>query len=400
MNITDSAGTPSESARPVLGGFEERLLAELKFLVIEQAAPDPSAMRLRGEAAAAAPPCSRTWPRLSWRGGAGVAVAGAVATAVAVLVLLPGGSPAGLVSTEEQPLGSLPSHAAQPVLLAMAAKAGSVAAGSGRYWCTETVEGTLDAIGPDGHGLTPPGVGGQASPPSDYRYSVLSRDRMVDCESPLGVDVGDFDQYLGAHPATPADMAAWRRAGSPGHWQGWYGAAFSAQGDSLQKIGKKGGMPPWGPDSSLPTDPAKLAKVLLTGLSGPSDVATKRIESQTGLSYRQIEDENLFWNLTGVLEEPVSPAVRAAAFRLLAQVPGGQETPGVRDPQGRVGTAVWWGQPGQPADGFMIIDPSTTMLLASEGFAGTPAWVYKPGTMTSYDMWVSAGWVNQLPSSN
>jgi hypothetical protein len=113
-------------------------------------------------------------------------------------------------------------------------------------------------------------------------------------------------------------------------------------------------------------------------------------------SYAQIVDENLLTNVTGVLQEPISPAVRAAAFRLLAQVPGGHETPGVRDPQGRPGIAVWWDQPGQPVGGFTIIDPATAMPLAAEGFAGTPAWVYKPGTMTNYDVY-NAGWVNRLP---
>jgi hypothetical protein len=398
MNIADRAGTPGEPARHELGGYEERLLAELKFMVTEQTAADPLAVHLSSRAAAVAPHGWRTRGGLTWRRGVGVAVAGAVAAAAAVVLLLPG-QQAGLVSTEEQPLGRLPSHAARPVLLAMAAKAGSADAGSGRYWCTETVEGTLSAIGPGGRELTPPGAGGQPSPGSDYRYSVISRYRMVDCQTPQGVDAGDFYQYLGARPATSADMAAWRRAGSPVSWRGWDGQAFSIHPGSFQKVGRTGGQAPWGNDLSLPADPAKLKKVLLTGLYGPSDVATRRMESQTGLSYRQIEDENLFWNLTSILEEPIRPAVRAAAFRLLAQVPGAQETPGVRDPQGRTGTAVWWGQPGQPAGGFVIINPATTMLLASEGFAGTPAWVYKPGTMTNYDAWLSAGWVNRLPGS-
>jgi hypothetical protein len=401
MSITDRAGMPSEPARHALGGFEERLLAELKFMVTEQVAADPLAVQRISRAAAVAPHRSRTRVRLTWRVKAGMAVAGSIATAAAVLaLLLPGGPSTGLVSTEEQPLGSLPSHAARPVLLAMAVKAGSAEAGSGRYWCTEMIEGALTPIGPGGLELTPPGEGGQPSPASDYRYSVFTRDRMVDCQTPQGVDVGDFYQSLGARPATPADVAAWRQTGSPGRWQGWDGQAISANPGSYQKVGQTGGQAPWGNDLSLPTDPAKLKKVLLTGLSGPSDVATKRMESQTGLSYSQIEDENLFWNLTSILEEPISPAVRSAAFRLLAQVPGAQETPGVRDPQGRTGTAIWWGPPGQSADGFMIIDPATTMLLASEGFAGTPAWVYKPGTMTSYDVWVSAGWENSLPASS
>ena len=391
MSMTDHGGTLGGT----LGGFEERLLAELKLAQI--AAPPPPAMPFRRRAAAGSPRGSRK-VALVRRGALGVAAAGAI-TAAAVTVLLPGRTSTPLISTEEQPLGSLPSHAAKPVLLAMAAKAASAGQGSGRYWCTDEQEGQLDPIGPAGHELNPPGEGGQPSPASDYRYSILEKYRMVDCETPQGADAGDFYQYLGAHPATSADTAAWRRAGSPDRWQGWYGAAVSMKPGSYAKIGKTGGLPPWGNETSLPADPAKLEKLLLTGLDGPNDVATKQEERHSGMTYRQIVDENLFNNLTGLLEEPVRPAVRAAAFRLLAQVPGGQETPGVQDPLGRAGIAVWWGKRGDPNDGFMIIDPETTMLLASEGFAGTPAWVYQPSTMTDYDIYVSVGWVNRLPTS-
>lgn len=406
MNTTDRAGTPGVPSPHPLGGFEERLLAELKFTVAGQATADPVAMRpgsgrMAGGAPklAAAPRGSHTGIALTRRARVGAAAAGAIAAAAAVMVLLPGGPSTRLVRTEEQPLGGLSSHAARPVLLGMAATAGRGGVGTGRYWCTDTVEGKLVPIGTGGRELTPPGQGGQPSPASDYRYSVVTKHRMVECETPQGTDAGDFYQYLGARPATSADRAAWRRAGSPTSWRAWYAnQAVSIHPGSLQKVGRTGGQAPWGSATSLPADPAKLRKALLTGLYGPSDVVTKRMERQTGLSYRQIEDQNLFWNLTGVLGEPIRPAVRAAAFRLLAQVPGGREVPGVRDPQGRAGTAVWWGQRDRP-DGFLIIDPATTMVLASEGFAGTPAWVYKPDTMTDYQLTVSAGWVDRLPSS-
>jgi hypothetical protein len=162
-------------------------------------------------------------------------------------------------------------------------------------------------------------------------------------------------------------------------------------------VGRRGGLPPWGSDQSLPADPAKLKAVLLAGLAGPADLGIKRQERQAGLSYRQIQDENLFWNLVSLLDEPISPAVRATAFRAFAEIPGAHTQPGVRDPQGRVGTAVWWGRLDGQQTGFVIINPATTMLLAEEGFAASPAWVYKPGTLTQYHLWLSAGRTSHLP---
>lgn len=403
MSITDHTGALGDPAPGTLGGFEERLLAELKRAVFEQAADEPAVIEpgssRTGETRprlAATPRSPRTRVALSRRARAGLAAAGAIAAAAAALiVLVPSGGPStGLITTEEQPLGSLPTHPAGAVLLAMAAKAERTDAWTGRYWCTGTVQGDLVPVGVGGRVLTPPGVGGQPSPASDYRYSLFRRSRTVECQTPRGTDVGDFYQYLGARPATSADRAAWRRAGSPTGWREWdANQTLSIRPGSLHKVGRTRGQPPWGSDLSLPADPAKLEKALLTGVS-----ASKQIQRLTGQSYRQIMDQNLFWNLTGLLDEPVRPAVRAAAFRLLARVPGGHETPGVRDPQGRTGIAVWWGQRGQP-DGFLIIDPETTMLLASEGFASTPPWVYKPGTMTRYDLQVSAGWASHLPRS-
>ena len=50
MNTTDRAGTPGEPAPYPLGGFEERLLAELKFTVAGAATADPAVMRARARA--------------------------------------------------------------------------------------------------------------------------------------------------------------------------------------------------------------------------------------------------------------------------------------------------------------------------------------------------------------
>jgi hypothetical protein len=391
-----ASGTPDGPAiapeHHPLGGFEERLLTELKFVVAEQAA---------GTAAEGPEARARTRVALPRRRWTIVAVSGAIAAAAAVasvITLAPGRAPGGLVSTEEQPLGSLTSQSARPFLLAMASRASRIQAGRGRFWCAETIDGSLVPIGPDGRELIPPGQGAQPSPVSDYRYSLFSRYRMTDCETPRSREAGSFYQYLGARPATSADVAAWRRAGSPSHWQAWYARqTISSHRGSFGPAGRRGGRPPWGSDQSLPADPAKLKAALLTGLAGPSDLGVKRIERQAGLSYRQFQDENLFWNMVSLLEEPISPAVRATAFRVFAEIPGARTKPGMRDPRGRLGTAVWWGRLDGQQTGFIIIDPATTMLLAEEGFAGKPAWVYKPGTLTQYHLWLGAGWTSHLP---
>ena len=397
MKTTHRAyGTPDGPAiapdHHPLGGFEERLLTELKFVIAEQAA---------GTAAEEPKARARTRVALPRRRWTIVAVSGAIAAAAAaasVITLTQGRAPGGLVSTEEQPLGSLAPQSARPFLLAMASRASHIQAGTGRYWCTETIDGSLVPIGPDGRELIPPGQGAQPSPVSDYRYSLFRRYRVTDCETPRSREAGSFYQYLGARPATSADVAAWRRA-----WLFQSLAGVVRTSDHLQprwflrRAGRRGGRPPWGSDQSLPADPAKLKAALLTGLAGPSDLGVKRIERQAGLSYRQFQDENLFWNMVSLLEEPISPAVRATAFRVFAEIPGARTKPAMRDPRGRLGTAVWWGRLDGQQTGFIIIDPATTMLLAEEGFAGKPAWVYKPGTLTQYHLWLGAGWTSHLP---
>ena len=88
--------------------------------------------------------------------------------------------------------------------------------------------------------------------------------------------------------------------------------------------------------------------------------------------------------------------VRAAAYQVLASVPGVHMKPGVTDPSGRPGTALWIGPRSGPGQ-IVIVDPATGMLLADEWLATGPHGVYAPGTLTQYALWQSPGWTDRLP---
>jgi hypothetical protein len=105
--------------------------------------------------------------------------------------------------------------------------------------------------------------------------------------------------------------------------------------------------------------------------------------------------------LTVMNSDNVRPAVRAAAFRVLAGVPGVRMRPGVTDPEGQTGTAIWqdsWiGAYLRYETTFDIIDPQTGNMLGDETVAQTPVAGAAPGTVLFYDATTSARWTSQLP---
>lgn len=105
--------------------------------------------------------------------------------------------------------------------------------------------------------------------------------------------------------------------------------------------------------------------------------------------------------LTVMNGDSVRPAVRAAAFRVLASVPGVRMRPGVTDPEGQTGTAVWqdsWiGAYIRYETTFDIVDPQTGNMLGDETVAQTPVVGAAPGTVLYYDAFTSARWTNRLP---
>jgi hypothetical protein len=313
----------------------------------------------------------------------GAAVLGAAA-ALAVAALVPRGAPA------TGPAQALPGQPARQFLLAMAVKAAAGPA-SGRYWCEQQVSGDRVLVGPHDTTLQPPWEGGPATP-AGYRYAIFTRDALWTCLEPPrpgwpGGTVGNVMQSLGARPASPADAAAWRRAGSPGSWKAWYDytvritAAAGPRADIPDKQGWSAGEN----YATLPTSPARLKVVFL---AHPAYFG-----NNTGTPTEVLSDDAL-----GVIYGPASPAVRAAAWRILASLPGVQMRPDVPDPAGQSGTAVWFPQAG-PVLPLTIIDPVTGAPLAVEDVAQRPVAHAPAGTALDYTLFVSIGWTNTPPSN-
>jgi hypothetical protein len=380
----------------------------VRDLLAEPAPPEPDVataarrrlegrMRARSRGRGLLPTRRRLAPRIALG-----AVAAGVAAALVTVALLPDGTPGGPALTGAGPAGTLTAQPAREFLLAMATKAGHSQPSSqatGLYWCSEDISGTRELVGPDDTLLPAPWLDGarhvSAAAPAGYLYAIFGRSLEDSClENPRpgwpGGTVGGFTQSLGATPASPADAAAWRHAGSPDRWKAWYGSqTVSGQPGKRQPGSTKAGQEPWGSDMALPANPAKLRAVFLAHplpyFYGTSPAQTHPTQSQ----------ELVIAAIT-VMSGPVTPAVRAAAFQVLAGVPGIVVKPGARDPEGRVGTAVWLSQPGQSVE-CAVVDPATGNLLDYEEIALQPVAGAPAGTVLDYTAITGAHWTNTAP---
>ena len=160
----------------------------------------------------------------------------------------------------------------------------------------------------------------------------------------------DMSQALYVRLATPADEAAWRRDGSPTVWksvgqsvglaqptsvsEAWMLPLSAARGKLTALSAAYGSQQFFVGDKAfslkqlraLPADPARLKTLLLAGWS-PS-------------AGRGSATSYLFQTVPAVLEMPVTPAVRAALYTLLAGLPGVRSLGAVTDVAGQAGVAV------------------------------------------------------------
>jgi hypothetical protein len=282
--------------------------------------------------------------RLVPRAALGIAVAAAAATLI-VTALVPAGPPGGSAITGAGPAGTLTGIRAQKYLLAVAVRAGRPAA-RGKYWAEDWIYATRERVGP----------------PSDP-HSVIRSTREDDWTSPSrpGWNAG-FYQQLGARPG-PVTYFHFTRPGRP----------------------------PWGSTSALPTSAARLKKFLMKLIPGFPG-------SPGGPGGPGGQHAQLYQQVIPLLEDPISPALRAAVYDVLAGIRGVRVTPGVRDPDGRLGTALTttWGGQGTEVERD-IIDPATGQLLAFEYLATKPSAGTRAGTLLAYNLVRSERWTNQPP---
>ncbi|RAY14897.1 hypothetical protein DPM19_14420 [Actinomadura craniellae] len=323
--------------------------------------------------------------------GLGLAAA-ATAAALAGGTLLSGGAPAAppRETTAAQPMD------ARTVLLAAADNAAREK--PGRYWRLHTTGGQSYRV--DGYTI------------EGYRWE-------TDAWTARSTDEPDlyFDRDLPTRPLTAADAAAWRAAGSPTTWRvssngdprvlttrstGWrYGRATPGKKKRIREDMRKacaGSRLKDAPQCVSPqeadrfaADPARLKEMLAArpprGLEGEA---------------ARVDMLRIFTFLT---DKPATPAVRAAAFRLLVETPGIRLVGPVRDAAGRPGVALaargtMREGSGTVYDQQIILDPKTYRILGEQRVvvrAGGSMAGMSPGTVLSRTLVHRVGWTDERP---
>jgi hypothetical protein len=325
--------------------------------------------------------------------GAGLTAVAAAVTVGALAVPLAFSPDAGGSGPEVAgPAASAPATtkaamSAGELLLVAAAHEEKAEATTGKYFRVRKVQSREWTVKADGTvtccGSAPAGPGG-------YKL----RELMV-TETWTGQKGGTAwmgTRSLGASPATDADKKIWARAGAPTSWNA--GPTDTADKHE-QIISSKPGKATFfevkdsadrytvlGPNGTLqdvlalPTDPAQLRARLLE-----VKAATAPAAGDTS-ALAQIS--------AGLLSEtPALPQVRAAAFRLLADLPGAVVRPDVTDEGGRSGTAVAFAFPEYQLKLVLIVDPDSGKLLSTNTVGG------KSGSSTI----LLSGWTDDTPAA-
>ena len=238
--------------------------------------------------------------------------------------------------------------------------------GPGRFLYAKTMEAHLEAWDPDG-----PPSGSRAKP----RYFT---DRQLRSASAMPALVSTLKQVWTARDGNtreretlgrveflaPHDQLRWREAGSPppfAYDPGEHDVGRDSSGRLVKDFASKAfrGRREFTYLSrlaELPTDPESLRLAIENRRGGGSPVDPSPADSQRGGATVE--------RLLEILSEPITtPALRAAAFNALAEMPGIGLERDVADLAGRRGDAIAWVRQGGFGRRF-IFDPQTSKLLA------------------------------------
>lgn len=338
----------------------------------------------------------------------GLAGAAAAVTAAVVVVSgngavppttpqTPGGQ--GVVASAE-PSAPRVRLSARQVLLAAAEKADQQTEGSGDYWHSVSVIRNLYRA-------------------KDGDYLIMDQDRSEGwTPSATGGEQWSRSESLAAKPATEADRTAWEQAGAPseievrvpgkGGGKGKYGAITLStspgraetshsplvDGDKVFWLGRNVTMKDL---RALPSEPGELKKWLMASYEGHGTESTS--EKMSG-------DAWLFKVSVGlIMDMPVTPEVRGAAFRMLADLDDVKVAQDVTDAEGRRGTAVSVEegvQGGGVTENRLVFDEETGQALANEQVVVKPGGMqadFEPGTVWASQALIEAGWTDGKPGS-
>jgi hypothetical protein len=297
----------------------------------------------------------------------------------------------------------------------------------GRYWHTTRIAGKIYAVGESA---------------ADH-YKVESRmqyDGWTDRRGKACKAVQD----LPARPWTAHDRQKWQKAGAPMKVQ-----VATADGPGTlfletpkrEQLCRKGGdrrffgMTPQ-QLAALPTQPEQLENALLD-LEGDWEAYAPKVTRQPMRALQGEKRVRALSDVAGTLlaEAPVPPAVRAAAFRMLATLPGVKVESRTTDPLGRPGvvislpleTTIPLGLSTAPKQlgtyrRQWIINPDNGTLLAMRDLVATPPRgsrnlppgddgktrrlttgsqpdrFHEPGEVSEYETYELAEWTDEAPS--
>jgi hypothetical protein len=240
-------------------------------------------------------------------------------------------------------------------------------------------------------------------------------------------------QKLASDPArfkaAPADTVAWRKAGSPHAFLTVEGKrtttspepVFVQRGAPDEILTGMGAAAQAGLSRlrELPADPGRLRAWLLTLPDSPTQrhpIPEAKLRAiRPGLprpsappppTKAELDHWLFVQGADLILYSPVTSKARAAAFRMLAALPGVKLIGTVRDADGRKGTAVAMDEidPGDKPEQIqhrLVIDPADGRALADEEVVVGPNIIYPnllAGAIASTTTVRSAGWTDKAPA--
>ncbi|MET9660455.1 CU044_5270 family protein [Streptomyces sp. NPDC006510] len=297
----------------------------------------------------------------------------ALATATAVAAL-------AITETAPQKPGPAPSAtlgSGSQVLLAAASHVEQQPAGSGTYWYVEEHLGSLRKV-----------------PGKNYTVAVRTEQRYWTAAAKNKQWSQLLD--LGARPATKADEAAWKADGSPTSWN-LTGETVTYAGKGEIQHDAPGGIADVVAMGDLPLR-------LLATLPTDEQALRKRLFALVDKDYNAPEEilDRIVVDTAARLATtlPSTPALRAAAYRLLAVEPGVRSLGDVKDHTGRTGYAVALPSPHESVELRLIFDKSTGMPLGTETVATRSGDGVSKGELQGYTTITSMKWTEEAPPFN
>jgi hypothetical protein len=256
------------------------------------------------------------------------AVLGAAAAVTVVVTpgaVSPGAVPSGAVPSGDPATSrSAGPLSARQIFLAAATSVSKAPAAEGAYWVRNGVAGKQ-----------------RLEPSGRYTLEVrASTDIWIARD--LGKPTWYITQNLGVKPATPKDEQAWRAAGSPSSWTypGRPGRALTLRTKPDEPVAaRQDGEGSMGTLANKPMTRAELAK-LPTTPEGLREYLEPLVTEQYGPEPVNADAELYETGVRLLMNLPASPETRAAAYRMLASLPGTTAEGQVTDPLGRTGQAV------------------------------------------------------------